>query len=79
MVGKLNSIIQRFMSIALILSGTLLLINYLKKTSPDWGDAILWIAITNLVIGLAVYILGLKQRRDALEALQSDESDEGQA
>ena len=76
MVGKLNSIIQRFMSITLILSGTLLLINYFKKTNPDWGDAILWIAIANIVVGLTVYILGLKQRRDALKALQSDESEE---
>lgn len=63
MLSKLNPILQRFLSIALILNGALLLVNYFKKTSPDWGDAILWIAIANIVVGLAVYVSGFIQRR----------------
>ena len=64
------------MSFVLILSGTLLLINYMKKTTPDMGDFILWVAIANIVVGFVAYLLGLKQRRDALKPSPSDKSEQ---
>jgi len=63
MLTKLNPLIQRFMSYALILNGTLLAINWSKNANPNKDDFILWVAIANIVVGLAVFGFGIWQRR----------------
>ena len=65
MLTRLNPLIQRFMSYALILNGTFLAINWNKNANPNKDDFILWVAIANIVVGLAVFVFGIWQKRQA--------------
>lgn len=66
MLSKISPILQHFLSIALVLNGTLLAINWFKNANPDKNEMILLIAFANLALGLAVYISGFMRRRRAL-------------
>lgn len=65
MLARISPILQRFLSIALILNGTLLAVNWFKNSNPEKSEMILLIAFANLALGLAVYFSGLRQRRAA--------------
>ena len=69
MLAKFSPILQRVLSIALILNGALLAVNWFKNTNPEKNETILIIAIANLALGLTVYVSGFLLRRRA----QSDE------
>ncbi len=59
---KLQPIFLRFMSIVLILNGTLLLVNWMRNENPNKDEMILWIAIGNVVVGCCAFFVAQKMR-----------------
>lgn len=72
-MSRFQPFFTRFMSIALILTGGLLLMNWMQNKNSNKDTLVLIIAVANLVVGLAVYGSALWKRREALKALAAQE------
>lgn len=68
-------IFSRFMSMVLILTGSLLLIKWVQNSDPEKDVMILFIAIANLGLGCVVYGAALQKRRAALKALAAQDKE----
>lgn len=69
-----QAIFSRFMSIVLILTGSLLLMKWMQNSDPQKDVTILLIAVVNLVMGLVFYGAALQTRRAALKALAAQDA-----